>query len=958
MKKITAFALIFVIMFLGAPSKVWAGSPVDNSLHSMDEVKSTGAPTDISETEEYNFEIFDEIIGNETTSEEIPDGHIDINLKHPGSISDNQNIRFSSATLPTSYRTPNLPPVKNQGIYGSCWTFSAIASGEAYLTISQKKSYGTDDGNSISPYHLARFFYRHVTDPLGGTLGNQTVPMKNGADLTMDNTDYLHIGGNSVFTTWSMAAWKAGGIEANSPYSNITNTNGVLSDDLAYNNFVRLQNAYWINLNDRTLVKQVVREYGAVSMAYYDTGSKNPTYYNPSTAAYYQDMYTTANHAVAIIGWDDNFSVSNFNSNTPPPGKGAWLVRNSWGANWGDGGYFWLSYHDASITGVARGNPSAKPLATYWGFSFQFEPSGKYQYNYQYDGSSGTSTYKIGNNGAVSNVFKVQGGAQVLEAVSVGVFNDNVPYSVQVFLNPTSNDPSSGTPLLSSPQTGTLPFVGYHTIKLKKAVDLPANSAFSVVITFPSGASQFVDKTYANGGWIRFVNTALPGRSYYKNSSTDSWTDFNTLGNTARIKAFTNLADTSAPPNPPATPPVTPTVTAKDTDGQQTKYDLNVSKLTALGELSKVKFAVWGEVNGKNDLKWYNAKKTGDGRWTAQANIKNHKESGRYRIEVYATPKGGVKQLVGTKTFKVSAVTPGKISVQNYNRSAGTFNIIVSGTSAPANVTKVSIPVWSTDKKSDLYTYIGKLQSDGTYKATVKIANHNNNFGTYNIQSITTAGNGLEATATKTYNVKSPVRTSAIKVGKTQMTYNLKASNVEFYGKIKEVRFAVWGETNGKTDLKWYTAQLQTDGTYTASVAINNHKEAGKYLVETHATLSNGIKRLVGTTSFNVTAPSIGTVTVQNYKQGQGKFDVVISDYKSVSGVSKVQVKIWSQGNKSDLKTYQAVLQKDGTYRVDNVNISNHGNNIGTYNIQGVLTANNGITSSKDITFNVKVSSK
>jgi C1A family cysteine protease len=42
-----------------------------------------------------------------------------------------------------------------------------------------------------------------------------------------------------------------------------------------------------------------------------------------------------ATHAVAIIGWDDE--------------KEAWLVRNSWGTQWGMNGYMWIKYRVNSI---------------------------------------------------------------------------------------------------------------------------------------------------------------------------------------------------------------------------------------------------------------------------------------------------------------------------------------------------------------------------------------------------------------------------------------------------------------------------------------------------------------------------------------------------------------------------------------------------------------------------------
>jgi cathepsin L len=41
------------------------------------------------------------------------------------------------------------------------------------------------------------------------------------------------------------------------------------------------------------------------------------------------------NHCVTLIGWDDS--------------KGAWLIKNSWGAGWGMGGYMWMAYGSNSI---------------------------------------------------------------------------------------------------------------------------------------------------------------------------------------------------------------------------------------------------------------------------------------------------------------------------------------------------------------------------------------------------------------------------------------------------------------------------------------------------------------------------------------------------------------------------------------------------------------------------------
>jgi C1A family cysteine protease len=56
-------------------------------------------------------------------------------------------------------------------------------------------------------------------------------------------------------------------------------------------------------------------------------------------------------HAVAAVGYDDKMKIQNKHNKAQT--TGALLIRNSWGAGWGEGGYGWLPY-DYVLKGLAE----------------------------------------------------------------------------------------------------------------------------------------------------------------------------------------------------------------------------------------------------------------------------------------------------------------------------------------------------------------------------------------------------------------------------------------------------------------------------------------------------------------------------------------------------------------------------------------------------------------------------
>ena len=254
-----------------------------------------------------------------------------------------------------SFVTERLPEVRNQGNWGTCWIFAAIGAMEINLLLNEPETKTTDV--DLSETYLA-YYTIHIPD--------DTLPLEERTDL-IDKMSYVGSGsyldnGGTNWIAFRILENLIGTVdEADAPYypySTVPDPKQVGATT------AQLTGAYIIDPSDISLVKEMIRTHGSVDAAVYMPGENNTKYkvpYSdpPGYVGYSSEhnclygTYPIANHEILLVGWNDSFPASNFVEGLRPEQAGAWKVRNSWGAKYGEGGYFWVSYYDAALTGNA-----------------------------------------------------------------------------------------------------------------------------------------------------------------------------------------------------------------------------------------------------------------------------------------------------------------------------------------------------------------------------------------------------------------------------------------------------------------------------------------------------------------------------------------------------------------------------------------------------------------------------
>ena len=577
-------------------------------------------------------------------------------------VADDNNIvqaaALESAYIPSGILTDSYPSIRNQSPYGTCWGFAPTSLAELSVL--------NNDGTLLDLSELHSIYFAYHYTSADGKDGVKYLPTA--------GYNYLSMGGDPSFIYHTYANWVGAADEKTAPYSEAAATlESGLSNDIAMKDSAHLRNFYIVNKADRKYIKQLIKEYGGVGMSYYDDNQ----YYDYSTNSYYSKVSDNTNHAISVVGWDDDKVTNSSN-------KGAWLVRNSWGSNeYSHFGYFWMSYDEPSIYDRVYALDCVSDTGS--------SDDDFYDHNYQYDLSAYSQYGWIGNgtSSTIANIFTATG-TQLLKAVGVETQNPNINYTVSIYTDiADSSNPESGT--LVRTQTGSFTYQGFHTIKMDNPLTLTKGKTFSVVIKLESmdgksGAYYVMESKYNLGNAASWYCGGEKGQSFYYNYG---WRDMvESMGGNVRIKAYTDDVQIQKPSAPSG---------------------LSVSNTIASLTLK------WNAVTGATGYEVYRAGT--DGKYSkittvtstsyVDTNVKNNTQYS-YKIKAY--------NAAGTSAFSTAAsLKKTQISVSNLKADANGSKVQLSWT---GGVTGAEGYVIYRRTEGGSYTEIGRT-SGNTYSNTI-----------------------------------------------------------------------------------------------------------------------------------------------------------------------------------------------------------------------------------------------
>jgi C1A family cysteine protease len=402
-----------------------------------------------------------------------------------------------AGSFPSAYdlrRFGRVTAVREQSHFSTCWNMAAMASLESCLLPRRRLDLSE---NNLADHNGSRLVFATSAEGYA----------------------------NSRLSTAYFARWDGPVLERQDPYPYPGHSPEGLRPAVHVQEVLYLPGRS--GHSDNRALKWAITTHGGVDTAM----AFAVEFLNASTDSYYcPQRGRFLNHHVTCVGWDDRYPASRFKRR--PRGDGAFLIKNSWGADWGDAGYFWVSYYDADF---------GREMAVFSGA----QSATNYDAIYQYDALGWTKSIGFGGDTAwFANRFRCAGSG-TLAAVS---FYTPVPGATYAVREADAVGDVGIAPVVAS---GTLPVAGYHTVKLDAPAAVIEGREFVVAVELTTPGSTRPIPLESPTSLV--APRATPGQSYVSADGA-AWTDLSTRpgygSSNVCLKAFVTArsgGDTKAP---------------------------------------------------------------------------------------------------------------------------------------------------------------------------------------------------------------------------------------------------------------------------------------------------------------------------------------------------------------------------------------------------------------------------
>lgn len=406
--------------------------------------------------------------------------------------------------------------VKDQGDINICWMYANAGSVEQYIS----KNYGSKFNISAA----------HGGVAMSNSIGNGTVGYYN------NNADF---GGNSAkalqyFTNWNAPIfndetfqWNSSVSENAYPLSKVVSQNVTPVESEFFNapSLFNVTSAHYLEIREPEMIKNAIKQYGGVVTGITNIGL--PVLNQKGEWTFYSDSASlSTEHAVLIVGWDDNYSKDNFSGNKPAR-DGAWLVKDSRSSY----DYFWMSYQEGSL--LSAGNEFSVVTGV------QKATDNEHMLSYDYFIPAYNNSFYFCDDVYLCNVFDISDYTNTynqINKVMLYLRANRCRYEVRVMQTDRSGNLPNNLDSIMPLATGTYAGEGYLTVPLNTPFKFSSNNKCAVFVKLsPVSSTSKInipyEGTFLNNRDTQIVKPQInDGESYYgteDNIGNINWKDCN-----------------------------------------------------------------------------------------------------------------------------------------------------------------------------------------------------------------------------------------------------------------------------------------------------------------------------------------------------------------------------------------------------------------------------------------------